>query len=175
MWWWWHWKVHSLIQVNKILQLCSPLPSSRLYSGGQASSSLVAAPLIFFFFQGFLSPALPKPKAFQGFPQIRPWSLALETHTQFVNTWKFGHLELGLILIFWSPFSFGLVVLPVSQMAINFGFLVVFYVSFIPLRLDSSLILPALNSKMWHLGLNYSQCLKSIFSLVGIDIGVDTR
>ena len=126
-----------------------------------------------FFFQGFLYPALPK--AFQGFPQIRPWSLALETHTQFVNTWKFGHLELGLILIFWSPFSFGLVVLPVSQMAINFGFLVVFYVSFIPLRLDSSLILPALNSKMWHLGLNYSQCLKSIFSLVGIDIGVDTR
>ena len=69
-------------------------------SGGQASSSLVAAPLIFFFFQGFLSPALPKPKAFQGFPQIRPWSLALETHTQFVDTWKFGHLELGLILIF---------------------------------------------------------------------------
>ena len=53
-----------------------------------------------FFFQGFLSPALPKPKAFQGFPQIRPWSLALETHTQFVDTWKFGHLELGLILIF---------------------------------------------------------------------------
>ena len=51
-----------------------------------------------FFFQGFLYPALPK--AFQGFPQIRPWSLALETHTQFVNTWKFGHLELGLILIF---------------------------------------------------------------------------
>ena len=159
MWWWWHWKVHSLIQVNKILQLCSPLPSSTILRRPSFFFSCCCSANLFFF-QGFLYPALPK--AFQGFPQIRPWSLALETHTQFVNTWKFGHLELGLILIFWSPDSSGFTVLPVSQMAINFGFLVVFYVSFIPLRLDSSLILPALNSKMSHFRV---QCRKNLWWL----------